>query len=202
MSAGVPELLRLAFLVITRFSYTATLTYFPCAPPPSPGTVILGRDTAELEELAARYGQPRFRAKQLLEGVLQGARSVEDITTVRGSEGGRRREAGASRREAAGGQAYRKWRGRGGEGKRVRRMAQVFDERWSRHVGQTLTCSTRRPKLPSAPPRARDLPLALSLPSTLLTFTTLPVLLHILHILHFLHILLLPRRDGPLTTAT
>ncbi|PNW88753.1 hypothetical protein CHLRE_01g043000v5 [Chlamydomonas reinhardtii] len=46
------------------------------------GTVILGRDTAELEELAARYGQPRFRAKQLLEGVLQGARSVEDITTI------------------------------------------------------------------------------------------------------------------------
>ncbi|KAG2424515.1 hypothetical protein HXX76_014396 [Chlamydomonas incerta] len=46
------------------------------------GTVILGRDAAELEELAARYGQPRFRAKQLLEGVLQGARSVEDITTI------------------------------------------------------------------------------------------------------------------------
>ncbi|KAG2448464.1 hypothetical protein HYH02_006356 [Chlamydomonas schloesseri] len=46
------------------------------------GTVILGRDATELEELAARYGQPRFRAKQLLEGVLHGARSVEDINTI------------------------------------------------------------------------------------------------------------------------
>ncbi|EFJ44993.1 hypothetical protein VOLCADRAFT_121224 [Volvox carteri f. nagariensis] len=43
---------------------------------------ILGSELTELEDLAERYGQPRFRAKQLLEGVLKGAHSVEEITAI------------------------------------------------------------------------------------------------------------------------
>ncbi|GIM06553.1 hypothetical protein Vretimale_10846 [Volvox reticuliferus] len=46
------------------------------------GVVILGSELTELELLAERYGQPRFRAKQLLEGVLKGAHSVEEISTI------------------------------------------------------------------------------------------------------------------------
>ncbi|GLI60560.1 hypothetical protein VaNZ11_002718, partial [Volvox africanus] len=46
------------------------------------GVVILGSELAELEVLAERYGQPRFRAKQLLDGVLKGAHSVEEISTI------------------------------------------------------------------------------------------------------------------------
>ena len=47
------------------------------------GYVLLGRPVAELAELAARFGQPAFRGQQLLDGVLKGARSVEDIPVVR-----------------------------------------------------------------------------------------------------------------------
>ncbi|GLC37888.1 hypothetical protein PLESTM_000659900 [Pleodorina starrii] len=46
------------------------------------GLVILGSELDELEALAERHGQPRFRAKQLLEGVLKGARSVNEIQTI------------------------------------------------------------------------------------------------------------------------
>ncbi|KXZ55177.1 hypothetical protein GPECTOR_3g323 [Gonium pectorale] len=44
--------------------------------------VLLGMDLPSLEQLAEHYGQPRFRAKQLLEGVLKGAHSVEEISTI------------------------------------------------------------------------------------------------------------------------
>ncbi|KAG2482550.1 hypothetical protein HYH03_018509 [Edaphochlamys debaryana] len=44
--------------------------------------VLLGQELPALEALAARYGQPRFRAAQLQKGVLQGAKSVEDISTI------------------------------------------------------------------------------------------------------------------------
>ncbi|PSC68805.1 ribosomal RNA large subunit methyltransferase N [Micractinium conductrix] len=45
------------------------------------GEVILGRSQEELVALMASMGQPAFRAKQMRDAVLQGARSVHDITT-------------------------------------------------------------------------------------------------------------------------
>ncbi|KAI3431690.1 hypothetical protein D9Q98_004736 [Chlorella vulgaris] len=46
------------------------------------GEVILGRSQEELVALLAAVGQPAYRAKQLRDGVMQGARSVQDITTL------------------------------------------------------------------------------------------------------------------------
>lgn len=46
------------------------------------GYVLLGKTEEELQALAARYNQPKYRAKQLMEGVLQGARTLDDITNV------------------------------------------------------------------------------------------------------------------------
>ncbi|KAL4440001.1 hypothetical protein ABPG75_003002 [Micractinium tetrahymenae] len=46
------------------------------------GEVILGRTQEELAALMAAVGQPAYRAKQLRDGVMQGARSVHDITTL------------------------------------------------------------------------------------------------------------------------
>ncbi|PRW33242.1 ribosomal RNA large subunit methyltransferase N isoform A [Chlorella sorokiniana] len=48
----------------------------------SGGEVILGRTLEELAALMASLGQPAYRAKQLRDGVMQGARSVHDITTL------------------------------------------------------------------------------------------------------------------------
>jgi 23S rRNA (adenine2503-C2)-methyltransferase len=46
------------------------------------GVVILGKTVEELQELAAKYKQPAYRAKQLYDGVLQGAKSLDQITTI------------------------------------------------------------------------------------------------------------------------
>ena len=47
------------------------------------GPVVLGRTSEELLELAAEDGQPAYRAKQLMDGILRGARSIDDIGNVR-----------------------------------------------------------------------------------------------------------------------
>ncbi len=47
------------------------------------GDVILARTGEELVALAAADGQPAYRGKQLMDGVLHGARSVDDIRNVR-----------------------------------------------------------------------------------------------------------------------
>ena len=47
------------------------------------GPVVLGRTPEELLELAAEDGQPAYRAKQLMDGILHGARSIDDIGNVR-----------------------------------------------------------------------------------------------------------------------
>lgn len=57
----------------------------PARAAPGSPEVLLGRDAEELGALAQRYGQPAFRGRQLQQGVLQGAKSVEDITTVGGA---------------------------------------------------------------------------------------------------------------------
>jgi len=44
--------------------------------------VLLGRPTSELEALAKQFGQPAFRAKQLNDGIMKGARSIDDIPVV------------------------------------------------------------------------------------------------------------------------
>ena len=46
------------------------------------GKVILGRTLEELEELAREDGQPKYRGKQLRDGVLLGARSIGDISNI------------------------------------------------------------------------------------------------------------------------
>ncbi len=46
------------------------------------GYVLLGRSAEELGELAVKFGQPSFRGKQLLDGMIRGARSVDDIPVV------------------------------------------------------------------------------------------------------------------------
>lgn len=46
------------------------------------GEVLLARTLDELKALAAADGQPAYRAKQLQAGVLQGARSIEEISTI------------------------------------------------------------------------------------------------------------------------
>ena len=51
------------------------------------GFVLLGRPVEELSELAVKSGQPKFRGQQLLDGMLKGARSVDDIPVVRGGRG-------------------------------------------------------------------------------------------------------------------
>ncbi|GAB4823741.1 hypothetical protein N2152v2_010787 [Parachlorella kessleri] len=46
------------------------------------GEVVLGRSLEELQVLVKAAGQPAFRAKQLRDGVLQGARNLGDITNL------------------------------------------------------------------------------------------------------------------------
>ena len=41
--------------------------------------ILLGKSAQDLSALAERHQQPGFRGKQLLDGVLKGARSIEDI---------------------------------------------------------------------------------------------------------------------------
>ncbi len=53
-----------------------------CVCVPYAGFVLLGKTLEELEALVTQFGQPRYRAKQLLDGVLQGARSVGAIKTL------------------------------------------------------------------------------------------------------------------------
>ena len=45
--------------------------------------MLLGRPAEDLAELAVRFGQPAFRGQQILDGILKGARCVEDIPVVR-----------------------------------------------------------------------------------------------------------------------
>ena len=44
--------------------------------------MILGRTADELAQLAAADEQPAYRGKQLMDGVLKGARSIDDIGNV------------------------------------------------------------------------------------------------------------------------
>ncbi|KAK9803300.1 hypothetical protein WJX72_009998 [[Myrmecia] bisecta] len=44
--------------------------------------VLLGRTVEELAEIAKASGQPAYRGKQLHDGLMHGARSVDDITNV------------------------------------------------------------------------------------------------------------------------
>lgn len=46
------------------------------------GQVLLGRSLEELQEFAKAHGQPAYRGKQLYDGLMHGAHSVEDITNV------------------------------------------------------------------------------------------------------------------------
>jgi 23S rRNA (adenine2503-C2)-methyltransferase len=41
--------------------------------------VLLGKSAQQLAELAQQLGQPAYRGKQLLDGILRGAHSIEDI---------------------------------------------------------------------------------------------------------------------------
>ena len=52
------------------------------------GFVLLGKSLEDLEALALSNGQPRYRGKQLLDGVLNGAHTLDDIKTVRHTERG------------------------------------------------------------------------------------------------------------------
>ena len=44
--------------------------------------MILGRTADELAQLAAADEQPAYRGKQLMDGILNGARSIDDIGNV------------------------------------------------------------------------------------------------------------------------
>ncbi|MEW5302748.1 MAG: hypothetical protein WDW38_004141 [Sanguina aurantia] len=46
------------------------------------GVVLLGKSVEELADLAESFGQPRYRGQQLLDGVLQGAKCMDDVKTV------------------------------------------------------------------------------------------------------------------------
>ncbi|KAK9915952.1 hypothetical protein WJX75_006384 [Coccomyxa subellipsoidea] len=46
------------------------------------GQVLLGKTLEELQEFAKAQGQPAYRGKQLYDGLMHGAHSVEDITNV------------------------------------------------------------------------------------------------------------------------
>ena len=46
------------------------------------GFVLLGKSAQELGTLAVKHKQPSFRGKQLLDGLLKGARSIEDIKVI------------------------------------------------------------------------------------------------------------------------
>ena len=59
---------------------SAPITCCPCA-----GTVLLGRSLTDLQDFAASLGQPKFRGKQLYDGLMHGAHSVMDINNVRRS---------------------------------------------------------------------------------------------------------------------
>lgn len=43
---------------------------------------LLGKSVQELEQVAAEFKQPKFRGKQLHQGILQGAKSLNDISNV------------------------------------------------------------------------------------------------------------------------
>jgi len=47
------------------------------------GAVLLGKSKAELEALMVSLGQPKFRGKQVLDALLHGARSVDELRLVR-----------------------------------------------------------------------------------------------------------------------
>lgn len=44
--------------------------------------MLLGKSVEELADLAVSFGQPRYRGQQLLDGILQGAKSMDDVKTV------------------------------------------------------------------------------------------------------------------------
>jgi hypothetical protein len=57
-----------------------------------PGMALLGCSEDELKDLAQSMGEQRFRGQQLLQGLMKGARLLEDIPGVRGvqdASGGR-----------------------------------------------------------------------------------------------------------------
>ena len=47
--------------------------------------MLLGRSLTDLQDFAASLGQPKFRGKQLYDGLMHGAHSVMDINNVRRS---------------------------------------------------------------------------------------------------------------------
>lgn len=44
--------------------------------------VILGRTLEDLQQLVVSFKQPKFRAKQMYDAMLKGARSIDDIGTI------------------------------------------------------------------------------------------------------------------------
>ena len=46
------------------------------------GTILLGRSLTDLQEFAETHGQPKFRGKQLYDGLMHGAQNVLDINNV------------------------------------------------------------------------------------------------------------------------
>ena len=49
------------------------------------GNVLLGKSVEELAALSVSLGQPRYRGKQIFDGLLQGARSTADLHLVSSS---------------------------------------------------------------------------------------------------------------------
>lgn len=44
---------------------------------------LLGRSLKEVQQIAVAEGYPVYRGKQLYEGILQGAKSLADVSNVR-----------------------------------------------------------------------------------------------------------------------
>lgn len=60
--------------------YAASFHHDLCA-----GNVLLGKSVEELAALSVSLGQPRYRGKQIFDGLLQGARSTADLHLVSSS---------------------------------------------------------------------------------------------------------------------
>ena len=58
----------------------ASTRHDPCA-----GNILLGKSVEELAALSVSLGQPRYRGKQIFDGLLQGARSTADLHLVSSS---------------------------------------------------------------------------------------------------------------------
>lgn len=50
---------------------------------PLAGPVLLGRSLTDLQEFAETHGQPKFRGKQLYDGLVHGVHNVLEFNNVR-----------------------------------------------------------------------------------------------------------------------